>query len=141
MAFRAGKDSWFALDNVATTLTVLSPYIDSIDWPQSVEQLDVSTIGTTPKAFIPGLTDGDTVSISGPYDVAVYTHLTALKAAHSAGSTTSTVMYGPGGSIASQAKISAECYVMSFQPPSGVGGRVEWSATLQITGAVTNGTF
>lgn len=141
MAFKAGKDSWFALDNVAGSLTVLSPYIDTVDWPQSVEQLDVSTIGTTPKAFIPGLTDGDTISISGPYDVTVYTHLTALKAAQSAGSSTSTAMYGPGGSVASQAKSSAECYVMSFQLPTSVGGRAEWSATLQVTGAVTNTTW
>lgn len=141
MAFKAGKDSWFALDNVAGSLTVLSPYIDTVDVPQNVEMLEVSTIGTTPKAFIPGLTDGDTISISGPYDVTVYTHLTAIKAAQAAGSSTCTYTYGPGGSVASQAKQSAETYVMSVNVSSGVGGRAEWAATLQVTGAVVNSTW
>jgi hypothetical protein len=141
LAFKAGKDSWFALDNVAGSLTVLSPYIDTVDVPQNVEMLEVSTIGTTPKAFIPGLTDGDTISISGPYDVTVYTHLTAIKAAQAAGSSTCTYTYGPGGSVASQAKQSAETYVMSVNVSSGVGGRAEWAATLQVTGAVVNSTW
>jgi hypothetical protein len=141
LAFRAGKDSWFALDNVAGSLTVLSPYIDTVDVPQNVEMLDVSTIGTSAKGFIPGLTDGDTISISGPYDVTVYTHLTAVKAAQAAGSSTSTYTYGPGGSVASQAKQSAETYVASIGISSGVGGRAEWSASLQVTGAVTNGVW
>lgn len=141
MAFKPGKDSWFALDNVAGSLTVLSPYIDTVDVPQNVEMLDVSTIGTTPKAFIPGLTDGDTIGISGPYDVTIYTHMTALKAAQAAGSSTSTYTYGPGGSVASQAKQSAEVYVASIGVSSGVGGRAEWSASLQVTGAVTNTTW
>jgi hypothetical protein len=86
MAFKAGKDSYVALDNVAGSVTNLSPYADNFDWPQSVEQLDVSAFGTSSKAFIPGLTDGDDVTVSGPYDVTMYTHLTGLKAAQAAGS-------------------------------------------------------
>jgi hypothetical protein len=141
MAFKAGKVAWFALDNVAGSLTNLSHYSDNVEHPQSVEQLEVSVYGTTPKAFIPGLTDGDQISIAGPYDVTMYTHLTALKAAQAAGSSTATYTWGPGGSVASQAKISAETYVASVSLSAGVGGRVELSATLQVTGAVTNGTW
>lgn len=141
MAFKPGKDSWFALDNVAGTLTNLSHYIDTVDVPQTVEMLDVSVLGTAAKGFIPGLTDGDTISISGPYDVTMYTHLTALKAAQAAGSSTSTYTFGPGGSVASQAKQSAETWVASIGHTTGVGGRAEYAATLQVTGAVTNGTW
>lgn len=141
MAFKAGKDTWVALDNVAASLTNLTPYADNFDWPQSVETLDVSAFGTASKAFIPGLTDGDEVAVSGPYDVTMYTHLTALKAAQAAGSSTATLTIGPGGSVASQAKISAECWVKSVGLKSGVGGRVEYAASLQVTGAVTNTTW
>lgn len=141
MAFKAGKDSWVALDAVTGTLTNLSPYADNFDWGQSVEQLDVSAFGTNSKAFIPGLTDGDEIPVSGPYDVTMYTHLTALKAAQAAGSSTATVTWGPGGSVAGQAKVSAETWVKSVGLKSSVGGRVEYSASLQVTGAVTNGTW
>jgi hypothetical protein len=141
MAFKPGKDSWFGLDNVAGTLTNLSHYTDSVEHPQNVDQLEVSVMGTSSKAFIPGLTDGDQITIAGPYDVTMYTHLTALKAAQSAGSSTATYTWGPGGSVASQAKISAETYVASVGLSAGVGGRVELSASLQVTGAVTNGTW
>lgn len=141
MAFKAGHTTWFALDAITGTLTNLTPYVDNVDHPQTIEQLDVSVFGTTAKAFIPGLTDGDTIGVSGPYDVTMYTHLTNLKAAQAAGSSTATFTWGPGGSVASQAKISGECYVSSVGLSSGVGGRVEYSASLQCTGAITNGTW
>lgn len=141
MAFKAGKDSWFALDNIAGTLTVLSPYTDDTSVPRTVAQLEVSAFGTTPKAFITGLTDGDTISIKGPYDPTMFSHLANLKAGQAAGSASSTYMYGPGGSVSGQAKMTGECWVASYQFSSAVGGRVEWSASLQVTGAQTDSTF
>lgn len=141
MAFKSGKDAYFALDNVAGAVTNLSGYTDNVDHPQSIETLDVSVFGTTSKQFITGLTDGDQIAIAGPYDVTMYTHLTAVKAAQAAGSSTATYMYGPGGSVAGQAKISCEVYVASCKFSTGVGGRAEMSASLQVTGAVTNSTW
>lgn len=141
MAFKPGDASYFALDNVAGSVTNLSPYTDTFDWPQSVQQLDVSAFGTTSKAFIPGLTDGDDVTFSGPYDVTLFTHLTAVKAAQAAGSSTASALWGPGGSVSGQAKVSAECWVKSVNVKSSVGGRSEMAASLQISGAVTNGTW
>jgi hypothetical protein len=32
-------------------------------------------------------------------------------------------------------------FLMAYNVSSGVGGRVEYTASLQVTGAVTNGTF
>ena len=141
MPFHAGHKAWFALDNAAGTPTVLQPYIDNVSIPQSVEQLEVSAIGTAAKAFIVGLTDGDQFTISGAYDPVVTTHLAALKAAQAAGTASHSWLWGPGGSIATQARITGECLLASYTPAAQVGGRVEWSATLQITGAVTNTVF
>ena len=138
MAFAAGTTSFVLLDNTAGSLTNLSAYADNFQWPQSVAQLDVSAFGTAAKALIPGLTDGDTVTMSGPLDATLHTHLTALKAAQSAGSTTCTITWGPAGSIATRPKVSAEAYVASYGITVGVGGRVEYTASLQVTGAVTN---
>lgn len=141
MAFKAGTVSKFYFNNTAASVVDLSPYIDNLSYPQTVEMLDVSVLGTAAKAFINGLTDGDTISLSGPYDVTVHTHMTALKAAQNAGSAAAAFIWGPGGSVASQARSAGSAFVAQYSTSVGVGGRVEWSASLQVTGAVTNGTF
>ena len=141
MAFKAGTASAVYLANAANALQNLSPYADNFSWPQTTEVLDVSAFGTAAKAMIPGLTDGDTITMSGPYDVTLHTHLTALKAAQSAGSAAAGILWGPGGSVASQARVAGSVYVTSYQLSSGVGGRVEYSSSLQVTGAAANGTF
>jgi hypothetical protein len=141
MAFRAGTTTFVMIDGVNGAGTNVSRYADNFQWPQSVDTLDVSVFGTAAKAYINGLTDGDTVTISGPYDAPMFTLLTGVKAAQSAGSSTTTVLWGPGGSIASEARISAEAWVTQVSLSSSVGGRVDMSASLQITGAVTNTVF
>lgn len=140
MSFKAGFRAWFALDNAAGSLTVLQPYIDNVDAPQNNETLDVSTIGTQAKAFIVGQTGGE-LTISGPYDTALHAHLGSLIAAQNAGTASHSFMYGPGGSVSGEAKISGECLVAGYTPSASVGGRTEWTASLQVTGAITNATW
>lgn len=137
MAFKAGTTSAFYLANAANSLQNLSAYADNLGLPQSTEQLDVTTFGNASKNFIPGLQDGDTLTMSGPYDVVIHTHLTTAK---NAGSLLGFI-FGPGGSVASQARTAGSVYVANYQVTTGVGGRVEYSASLQVTGALTNGTF
>ena len=135
MAFKAGTTSAFYLGTAA--LTNVSPYADNVSVPQSTDQLEVSTFGSASKAFIPGLNDGDSISISGPYDVVVHSLITG---ARSAGSLLGYV-FGPGGSVATQARSAGSVYVQQYSTSTTVGGRVEYSLSLQVTGAVTNGTF
>jgi hypothetical protein len=135
MAFKAGTTS--ALYLGTATLTNVSPFADNISAPQSTEQLDVSTFGSASKSFIPGLQDGDTVTLSGPYDVTIHSLITGAK---SAGSLLGMV-YGPGGSVASQARSAGSVYVQQYSTSTTVGGRVEYSLSLQVTGAIQNGTF
>ncbi len=141
MAFKAGKGAFIAVDGVAASPVDISAYADQIDFPQPVDTLDVTTFGDSARDMIPGLTDGGVVNISGPADVALGTFIAGLKAAQAAGSTTSTIQFGPGGSVSGQIKVSAETYVSAYNLSTGVGGRVEFSASLQVTGAVTNGTW
>ena len=141
MAFKAGKTAFIALDNPAGSPVDVSAYADSFDFPQPVDQLDVTTFGDNAKDMIPGLTDGAQLSVSGPLDVALGTFVASLKAAQAAGSSTSTIQFGPGGSVSGQIKVSAECYVAAYNISVGVGGRVEYTASLQVTGAVTNSTW
>lgn len=141
MSFKPGKGAFILLDNVAGTPVDVSAYQDNFSFDQPVDTLEVTVFGNNAKAFIPGLTDGGQVQLSGPLDVAMGTFVSALKAAQAAGSSSTTVTYAPGGSVAGQVKQSAETYVSGYSVTTGVGGRVEYSATLQVTGTVTNTTW
>lgn len=141
MAFKPGYLGHFSLDNAAGSLTNLSDYIDNVSVSQTVETLETSVFGTASKQSITGMTDGDTITFSGPYDVTVHTHVTGVKAAQAAGTASVSYQWGPGGSVSSQAKITGECHLTSYELSSGVGGRAEYTVSLQVTGAVTNGTF
>lgn len=141
MAFKAGTVAYFNLDNAAGTPTNLSAYLDDVSYPQSVQTVEVSVFGTAAKAFVAGLTDGDTIAIKGPLDVASYGHMGSVKAAQSAGTASFTFLWGPGGSVSGLPKITGECLLTGLTTSAGVGGRVEFAASLQVTGAVTNATF
>ena len=138
MAFRAGKDAWLMVDGVAGTGVNITAYVDQASLDQPIDTQDVSVFGSNAKAFIPGLADGGAVSFSGPLDVALGTFIAALKGAHAAGSASSTIVFAPGGSVSGLIKQTAEAYVTNYGVSVGVGGRVEYSASMQITGAVTN---
>lgn len=141
MAFKPGKNAWFALDNAAGSIVNLQPYIDDVKVPQTVQMLEVSAMGTTAKGFLNGLSDGDTITVSGPYDVTLHTHMSNLKAAQAAGTASHSFQWGPGGSVASEAKVTGEVLLASYETSAGVGGRSGWSCSLQVTGAVTNTTW
>lgn len=142
MAFQPGHKAYIAIDNAAGSPQNLSQYADDFGFPQSTEMLEVTTFGTVgAKRFIPGLNGGDTISVSGPLDVTLHSQIAAMKAAQDAGTAGFSVIYGPAGSVASQPKVSIEAYVASYEISTGVGGRVEFSASLQCDGAVTNSTW
>jgi hypothetical protein len=141
MAFKAGKSAFILLDNVAGTPVDVSSYADNASFPQPIDTHDVSVFGVSAKQFIPGLTDGGQFGLSGPLDVALGTFVSLIKAAQAAGSSTTTITYAPGGSVAGQLKQSAEAYIASYDTSTSVGGRTEYSSNWQITGVVTNGTW
>ena len=136
MAFRPGKDAFILLDGVAGTPINVSGYADNFSFPQPVDTIETSVFGTVAKQFVPGLTDGGQVSMGGPLDVALGTMLAGLKAAQSAGSSTCTLSYSPAGSVAGQLKVNAECWLGSYEFNTAVGGRADYSSSLQITGVV-----
>ena len=137
MAFQAGYKTRILLGDFS-----MSPKLASFSAPVTVEVLDDTTFGDDGvKRFIPGLNGGDSVSVSGPLDVTLHSQIAAMKSAQDAGTAGFSIVYGPAGSVASQPKVSCEVYVASYEISSGVGGRVEYSASLQVDNAVTNSTW
>jgi hypothetical protein len=141
MAFRPGKDAYVSLTAASGSVVNISGYADSVTFPQNVDTHDVSVFGTTAKQYVPGMTDGGEISISGPLDVAFGTFVAGLRAAHSAGSAAGTFVWGPAGSISGQIKQTAYVWLSSYEVTTSVGGRVEYSASMQVTGTVANGTW
>ena len=137
---KPGHVAWFALDSAAGSLVNLQPYLDNTSVAQSVDTPEVSALGTAAKAFVVGMNSGQ-ITISGPYAAGLHTHIGSCLAAQAAGTASHSFLYGPGGSVASEAKISGECIVTGYTPSAAVGGRVEWTASLQVTGAIANATF
>lgn len=136
MAFRAGTTTALYVSNAAGALQNLSPYADTSNVNQSSEQLNVSAFGTAAKAFLNGQTDG-TFSIGGPLDATLHTTIGGLFSAGSAASW----IYGPGGSVAGQVRMAGSVNVASYNISSDASGRVTYAASLQITGAVSSGSF
>lgn len=141
MAFQPGYKAFILLDGANGAGTNVSAYGDDFSFPTSVEMLDTTTFGSAVKRFIPGLTGGDTLSLSGPLDTALYTQVTGMLAAQAAGTAGFTLVFGALGSVASSPKQTVECLVASFEISTGVAGRGEFSASLQVDGAVTNATW
>lgn len=138
MAASPGYKAFLLLDGANGVGTNVSPYSDDFSFPQSTEMLEVTVFGSTSKRFVAGLNGGDTLSLSGPLETALYTQLTNMKAAQDAGTASFTMIYGAAGSVTTFPKQTVECLVANFEVSTGVAGRGEYSASLQVDGAVTN---
>lgn len=137
MAFVAAKGSVFKLDNAAGSLTDISAYVDSVSGiSNSTDMLDTTVFGASSKSFMPGLRNGDTISVSGKWDATLNTQITGLLGL----TTSSTFEYSPAGTTGGSPKVSGECYVASYEVSSAVADLVTFSLSLQITGNVTHGT-
>jgi hypothetical protein len=118
-------------------LTDISAYIDSVGGiANTTDMAETTTFGATSKTFQGTLRNGDTISISGKWDSALNTQMVALLGL----ATSSTFEYHPAGTTAGLPKVSGECFVASYEVSSAVADLVTFSASLQITGAVTWGT-
>lgn len=136
MTFRAGTTAKLYVSTAGGVVTDVSNYADTSSANLSAAQLDVSVFGTAAMAFLNGQLSGN-VDVGGPLDAPMHTLITGL---YSAGSSASWI-YGPGGSVASQPRMAGSLNVASYNVNVSASGRLEYSASLQITGATALGTF
>lgn len=137
MAFVAAKNTVFKLDNAAGTLTDISSYVDSVSGiANTTDMAETTTFGSASKTFQGTLRNGDTISISGKWDATLNTQMVALLGL----ATSSSFEYSPAGTTVSLPKFSGECFVSTYEISSAVADLVTFSASLQMTGAVTAGT-
>lgn len=135
-----GQNGHLSIDDASGTLRNISPYLDSIDpsWSQDVH--DDTTFGNTAHTKRGGLTDGS-ITISGLYDrtadVGVDIVLRGLIGVAVPGD----FEYGPEGTTAGKPKESGKFVLESYSPSVPVADLIRFTATLQVSGAVTVGTY
>ena len=136
MAFVHGKGAVFKIDNAAGTLQTLTSYVDSIDFSNSVDMAETTTMGSEVKTYLSGQSDG-TLSISGKWDSTASTGPDVILNGLIGLEATSTFEVGPEGSTAGKTKYTGECFLTSYVVSAPVGDVVTFTADFQITGAIT----
>lgn len=135
MAFVHGKDSVFKLDNASGTLTDISTYVNNVDFPETSDVSETTTLGADNKTYIAGLKDA-TISLSGLWDSTA----DAIFGAVVGQSATLSFEYSPEGTTGGNVKYEGEAILTSYAISSPVGDAVGYSADLQVSGAITRGT-
>lgn len=131
---------YVAVDNSSDAIQDISNHVTRFRWGRTADMLESHGVSDTSKEFTAGLKDGDQIQIEGLWDNASTTGFVAVFGGDSVGDTRS-VEYGPNSNTAGQEKISCETLIQSVERSHGRGELVSYSVTLQVTGAVTEGTF
>lgn len=137
-----GSVGYFAVeDSAGSTLRNLSPYLTAINPNRSNDTHDTTCFGATGHTFAVGLTNG-TISITGFWDKTASTG-SAIVIPGLLGLKGMTVGFewGPEGNANGNVKVSGECVLQNFDVSEPVADMVTFSATFQISGGVTTGTF
>ena len=135
MAFVHGKDSKFKLDNASASLTDISSYVNNVDFPETADISETSTLGSSNKTYIVGL-KAATIGLTGLWDATA----DAIFGAVVGQSATLSFEYSPEGTSSGKIKYTGECILTNYSISSPVGEVVGYSADLQVSGAVTRGT-
>ena len=133
MSFSHGSKAslWVTFSGV---LTDVSAYLDNSGVDESADTAEVTTFGSTAKAYIPGLKDGK-LSLSGPFDPT-----TDVGFATQLGGTASAIEFYPAGKTSGLPKHYGNAICTSYNVTSSVGDANKVSVEYQFTGGVTRGT-
>lgn len=141
MAFTHGKKSKFSIDNSSGSLVDISAYCEEVSLSRDIETAETTTFGNDAKTYIIGLSDA-TISVSGKFDAAGASTVDAVLSGILGQEATVSFEYVPGGGTigSSNPGYQGECYLTSYEVSGSVGDVTSFSASFQITGAVTRAT-
>lgn len=141
MAFTHGKDIDFQLDDSGGTLRTIKIYINQVSGLPGVRSLsEVTAFGDQGSRYIPGLSV-ITFSIAGHFDATATTGVITVLNGLRTATATSSFVYGPQGTTATNIKYTGECWLTEFAIDATTSDRVPVSATFQVDGVVTTTTY
>ena len=134
MAFTHGSKAIFKLTDAGAVLRDISVYLTSTGLSRMADVAEVSTLGTTAKQYVVGLTDG-TIPLEGPFDPTVDGYMSGLLGFETA---VAYEFYPAGTPVGpTKPKYSGVCYLGSYDIETGVDDAGTWSGELQLNGTVT----
>ena len=128
--FGTGKDSAFKYAG-----TVISSYVNNVDFSVDNKLLDVTCIGDQGYVKIPAFEEGK-IGIEGFFD----TTIDALIQAKRASGTAESFMYYPQGTASGKRTISGSVVIGSYGVPAKTGEAITFKLALETCGSVTAGT-
>jgi hypothetical protein len=141
MPFTHGRNAAVYLGDSAGTQRNLTPFVDSVDVSWDADASETTVLGVAGRTYIQGLYTG-TISLSGKWDNAgTATPDQWLSGLITAGTVTPAWVYAPGGSASGRPFESGSGVVTNYTVAVPVDDVVTWSASVQVTGAITRGTF
>ena len=132
--FAHGKSTDFALDDTGGSSRSLANTLTDVSFPQTIDTAETTAFGSTNKSYIVGLKD-TTISVSGLWDATIDGYLSGTEPA------SRSFIYGTAGSTGGNVKYTGEAIMTNYSVSNPVGDVVTYSVDLQVTGAVTRGTY
>ena len=132
--FAHGKSTDFAVDDTGGTSRNISDTLTDVSFPQTIDTAETTAFGSSNKSYIVGLKD-TTISVSGIWDATVDGYISGTEPA------SRSFIYGPAGSTSGNVKYTGEAIMTNYAVSNPVGDVVTFSMDLQVTGAVTRGTY
>ena len=132
--FVHGKSTDFAIDDTGGSSRNIANTLTDVSFPQTIDTAETTAFGSSNKSYIVGLKDGS-FSVSGIWDATVDGYLSGTEPA------SRSFIYGPAGSTGGNVKYTGEAIMTNYSVSNPVGDVVTYSLDLQITGAVTRGTY
>ena len=132
--FAHGKSTDFAIDDTGGSSRNISDTLTDVSFPQTIDTAKTTAFGSSNKSYIVGLKD-TTISVSGIWDATVDGYISGTEPA------SRSFIYGPAGSTGGNVKYTGEAIMTNYAVSNPVGDVVTFSMDLQVTGAVTRGTY
>jgi len=139
MAFQKGAQGQFTVQDSGGTVRDLSAYLKDTSLDIKVDLGDTTTFGATARSKVALLRDG-AFKIGGFWDPTA-TSGPAVVLSGILGAAPRTFVYGPMGSTTGNLRRTGSVICSDYSEKQTVTGLIEFSATLECTGAVTFDTY
>jgi len=139
-----GRNTDIRVDNPSGTLTDISQYADSVDFPSDISMGETTGYKAPgfARTYLPGL-NGRSITIGGKWDAALDANLGVIAnngGVLNAGGSIS-FQFGPAGSTSGNVRYTGECFLQNYRVNDPLDGVVTYSAQLMITGQATRDTY
>lgn len=135
-----GKDGFLEIDDAGGVARNISPYLDTIEPTYSNDIHDDTTFGQDGHTKRGGLTDGS-INIGGLWDKTADVGTRIVLRGLVGKSEPVDFTYGPEGNTTGLVKDTGKFVLENYQESVPVADLIRFTATLQISGTVTSGTF